>query len=287
VPIAKCVIAAAEKTGIKVFPNTATCWHFDDKVAQKYLLEAVRAPLVPSYVFCIRDTALRWVENATFPKVFKLRCGAASYGVQLVKSRRQARAICKKAFGAGFASSSGYLADYRTKLRKTKSLQELLAKIKRMPASLRTIAAGKKLLPVQKGYVLFQEFLEGNEYDTRVTVIGTRAFGFIRHNRPGDFRASGSGSIEYDVRRIDLRCVQIALETAERIGSQSLAFDFLFDQDGEPRIAEISYCYLAEAVYQCSGYWDRKLNWHDGHFWPENLIIEDLITSITGAQGSS
>ena len=49
--MARQVIMAAEAMGVAVFPNTPTCWHFDDKVAQKYLLEAVGAPLVPTYVF--------------------------------------------------------------------------------------------------------------------------------------------------------------------------------------------------------------------------------------------
>lgn len=31
--------------------------------------------------------------------------------------------------------------------------------------------------------------------DTRVTVIGHCAFGYRRYNRPGDFRASGSGRL--------------------------------------------------------------------------------------------
>src|SRR5215831_7076014 len=49
--MARQVISAAEALGLVVFPNSATCWHFDDKVAQKYLLEAVGAPLAPTNVF--------------------------------------------------------------------------------------------------------------------------------------------------------------------------------------------------------------------------------------------
>lgn len=38
-------------TGKKVFSDFNTCRYFEDKVGQKYLLEAIGAPLVPSYVF--------------------------------------------------------------------------------------------------------------------------------------------------------------------------------------------------------------------------------------------
>ena len=58
-----------ETMGKKVFPDSRTCWHFDDKVGQKYLLEAVGAPLVPSYVFYDKDEAIAWTERTEFPKV--------------------------------------------------------------------------------------------------------------------------------------------------------------------------------------------------------------------------
>ena len=32
---------ALEKAGKKVFPNSDSCWHFDDKVGQKYLFESI------------------------------------------------------------------------------------------------------------------------------------------------------------------------------------------------------------------------------------------------------
>ena len=40
----------------------------------------------------------------------------------------------------------------------------------------------------RRGYVYFQDFIPDNQFDTRVTVIGNRAFAFIRKVRPGDFR---------------------------------------------------------------------------------------------------
>src|SRR5690606_28573686 len=48
---AKQLLYSLAKKGIKVFPNFDTNWHFDDKVGQKYLLESIKAPLIPSYVF--------------------------------------------------------------------------------------------------------------------------------------------------------------------------------------------------------------------------------------------
>jgi glutathione synthase/RimK-type ligase-like ATP-grasp enzyme len=134
--------------------------------------------------------------------------------------------------------------------------------------------------PRQRGYLYFQEFMEANSFDTRVTVIGNRAFAFTRENRPGDFRASGSGRLCYDAAKIDLRCVQIALQTARRLRTQSLAFDFLFNAKGEPVIGEVSYCYMAGAVHDCPGHWDDKLNWHEGSIWPQDAILQDVCAAV-------
>jgi len=40
--VAKQIIASVENLGIAVFPSINTCWHYDDKIAQKYLLEAIK-----------------------------------------------------------------------------------------------------------------------------------------------------------------------------------------------------------------------------------------------------
>ena len=80
---AKAIILSLEAKGIRCFPNSRTCWHFDNKVWEKYLLEAVDAPLVPSYVFYTKEEALAWASKTTFPKVFKLKGGASASNVKL------------------------------------------------------------------------------------------------------------------------------------------------------------------------------------------------------------
>jgi len=277
--VARQIIAALEQKGIIVFPSTATCAHFDDKVAQKYLFEAIGAPLIPTWVFLDPSAAMKWIREATWPKVFKLRCGAGSNNVRLVRSRSEAEAVCLRAFERGFPATAGYLADMRTRLRKTKTSAQFWDKLRRAPRTMVNNFVLRRQMPRQRGYLYFQEFLPGNTYDTRITVIGDRAFGFMRANRPNDFRASGSGTIVYECGKIDNRCLEIAFRVADRIGTQSLAFDFLFGLQQEPTIAEISYCYMAAAVHACEGHWDHQGAWHEGHVWPEEAILEDLLAA--------
>ena len=84
---AKYLMNAVEKIGINIFPDFNTNWHFDDKVAQKYLFEALDLPLVKTYVFYDKKEATLWAKNTTFPKVFKLRRGSGSKGVMLAKTQ--------------------------------------------------------------------------------------------------------------------------------------------------------------------------------------------------------
>jgi glutathione synthase/RimK-type ligase-like ATP-grasp enzyme len=278
--MARDVIAAAEAMGVKVFPSTSTCWHFDNKIAQKYLLEAIGAPLVPTYVFYDLKEALHWIDRASFPKVFKLRRGAGSSNVRLAHSAAEARALAERAFSSGFSPVPHYGQDALKRYRAAKRRGDLLNVVRRIPQVLATIQNNKRMMGCEKGYVYFQDFMPGNDFDTRVTIIGDRAFGFTRNVRPGDFRASGSGDIVYDPSRVHEACLEIAFDVTRKVGSQSMAFDFVLTECQQPMIIEVSYCYDDKAVHTCSGHWDRNLNWQEGAMWPQEAILIDLLKDI-------
>ncbi len=278
--LARQIAAAFKETNLVMFPNFETCWHYDDKIAQKYLLEATGAPLISTWVFTDPSQAAEWIAHADWPKVFKLRCGAGSSNVRLVHSGSEAANLCRTAFGRGFPSEMVRMDAVKKYVSAGTNPKDLARRLWRLVRKAFIRASGGYEFPRQRGYLYFQEFMANNPFDIRVTVIGNRAFAFTRQNRPGDFRASGSGCISYDISRIDLRCVEIAFRVAHRLRAQSLAFDFLFNAKGEPVIGEISYCYLASAVHECKGHWDQKMKWHDGQTWPQDAILEDICASL-------
>jgi glutathione synthase/RimK-type ligase-like ATP-grasp enzyme len=274
---AKSLLQTLKSMGKTIFPDIATCWHYDNKIGQKYLLEAVSAPLVTTYVFYNLGEALSWIDRTTFPKVFKLRRGAGSANVRLVQNAAEARGLAKMAFGRGIKQSGGYFTDSRRKLIRVKYRGDYLGVLLRLPKAV--LQAWRKMNEYsrERNYVYFQEFMPNNDFDTRITIIGNRAFGFTRNVRDGDFRASGSGRIDYDANRVDPRCVKIAFHVAKRIGGQSMAFDFVRDLGGSPKIVEISYCYDPDAVRGCPGHWDEQFNWHEGNTWPQDAILIDIL----------
>ena len=63
---------------IKCFPNLNTCWHFDDKIKEYYLLKSLGYPVIESWIFWEKEHALDWAEKADYPVVFKLKKGAGA-----------------------------------------------------------------------------------------------------------------------------------------------------------------------------------------------------------------
>ena len=270
-----------EKKGLKVFPDINTAWHHDDKVGQKYLLEAIGGPFVKSYVFYSKQDALEWISKTNFPKVFKLRGGASSVNVSLARTKREARVLVKKAFGKGFWPINRFsrLKDRLRVLKRDKNLKAIRGIISGL-ARLIIPTEVEQFSHNQKGYIYFQEFIPGNDYDTRLAVIGNKCFGLRRYCRKGDFRASGSGLLEYNPELIDKKSIQYAFETAKKLRTQSVFFDFIWDNH-EPKIIELSYCALVRPSYEdFPGYWDSDLNWNEKIVNPQYFMIEDFIEEL-------
>jgi glutathione synthase/RimK-type ligase-like ATP-grasp enzyme len=280
---ARSVLGAAALTGLTVYPNHHTVSHFDDKVAQKYLLESVDAPLAPTWVFFSRREALAWVSTARFPLVFKLRRGAGSSKVSLVTSAGEAARLVDRMFGGGLSPVPRLTARVEQIRKRRRTARDWRRKAKDVPRLVSQLLGQRMRTPHERGYVLFQEFIPNNDHDIRVTVIGSRAFVFRRRVRPGDFRASGSGLIEYfPPGEGDPEAVHTAFSLSQRLGFQSMAFDFVTDHTtGRRLIVEISYSFNAEAVHACPGFFDPRLTWRDGHFWPQDLVIEDVASTVT------
>lgn len=274
---AKQFLFSLEQAGKMVFPDFNSSWHFDDKVGQKYLLESINAPFAPSYIFFTKKDALSWVDNAIFPKVFKLRTGSGSSNVKLVNNKKEARKLIAIAFGRGFPKFdrinnfqfrvNNYLTGREGVLGVGKGFYRLLFGNEFSSCS-----------PKEKGYVYFQDFMPGNEYDTRVVVIGKRAIAEKRFVRKNDFRASGSGDCNFE--DIDIEIIKVAFEISKKLGLSSVAFDFILNADKKPVVVELSYGFGTKGICKAPGFWDFNLNWHPGEINPGKWIIKDFIAKV-------
>jgi len=275
---AKQLIYSLDISGFSVFPDSRTCWHFDDKVGQKYLLEAVRAPLVPSYVFYNREEAYEWCKNAGFPKVFKLRSGAGASNVKLVTDEVSAKKCIKKAFGRGFRQYDP-ISNLQERWRKYRLGKTGETDIIKAFARLGYPTEHEYVAGREKGYVYFQDFIPENDYDIRVNIIYGKASAVRRKVRPNDFRASGSGIIDYDMSKVPVEAIEIAFNLTKKLKFQSMAYDFVMDGN-KPKIVELSYGFGFLPTDFKAGYWDSDLNFHEGEFNPFGWMVDGFVKEI-------
>ncbi len=265
-----------EISGKKVFPDSNSSWHFDDKIGQKYLFEALGLDAIPTLIFYDKKSAEQWIQKTEFPLVFKLRGGASSKNVKLIKSPHQARKFAKKAFRKGFKISGQWstLKDRILNFQKKKSIKSLVHVGKGLIRLARP-NYNDRMRTRDKGYLLFQKFIPGNDSDIRLVVIGARCFGMRRYCRKNDFRASGSGEKSFDHQLINTEVVKLAFEATKKLKMQSVAFDFIKDNNTY-KIIEISYAFITNNF---PGYWDSELNWHEEEVSPQKFMIEDFINT--------
>jgi glutathione synthase/RimK-type ligase-like ATP-grasp enzyme len=273
--IAKQILFSLQHSGYKVFPDFNSNWHFDDKLGQKYLLESLNIPFVNSYAFYTKETANEFISNCQFPIVFKLRGGAGSFNVKLIETKKEATAIVRKAFSNGFSNFNSinyFIEVYRKwRIKKAKFIDIL-------KATFHLISKPKfsKILGRESGYVYFQEFIPNNSFDIRVIVIGNKAFAIKRNVRVNDFRASGSGFIEYDKSNFNNQIIKLSFDISKKIKTQCVAFDFV-QKDTNPLLVEISYGFLKEGYLKCVGYWDEDLNFFEGSFDPCEWMVDLMV----------
>lgn len=279
--VAKRLLPAIEyNLSIPVYPDQNTCWHYDDKLSQFYLFEAAGIPQPETNVFWRQEDAMRYLATAKFPLVLKMWSGAASTNVKMISSREEAVKVVKVLFCEGVYR----LVDDETGLNVRRS-------IGRIRRASKWVLFGKRWDPgpwydLHKNYVLFQEFLDGNAFDTRVTVIGNRAFCFRRFNRPDDFRASGSGLIDWNPEAVDPRFISLAYRVSRVCKTQSCAIDGLYRRE-EVVAAENTYTFASWAVHECPGHYElvgdpekQEWRWISGRMWPEEAQMQDFLALV-------
>lgn len=274
---AKQLLFSLQQSGKKVFPDFNTGWHFDDKVGQKYLLEALGIKeFVPTYVFYAKSEATEWAKHTTFPKVFKLRGGAGSQNVKLVRTKEEVFRIIRKAFGKGFSPYDAW-GSLKERVRKYRLGKMPLYEVLKGFARLVIPPPYARIMGRERGYVYFQEFIPGNSFDIRIIVIDKKAFALKRFVRKDDFRASGSGSFKYEKEEFDTRCISLAFDYTQRLQAQCIAYDFVFDAKNNPKVIEVNYGFAPSGYDDCPGYWDESLTWNEGKFDPYGWMIELIL----------
>lgn len=270
---------ALEVSGKLVFPGSATCWHFDDKIGQKYLFEAAGLPHARAHVFYDRKKSLSWAAKTDYPKLFKLRSGAWSENVWLLKGSRQAARFIGKAFGRGFDATRRWnrLMKSLRRLREEKMLGAL--RLLRKGAVRKTLLTSQdRIYWEERGYAYFQELIPNSGHSFLVLVSEARAYAVRSTARTGDFRASGSGMIELGHPAIvPKECIECAFAASQKLGASFLALEMLVGDNGVFVIETDPFFYMKDAF---PGFWDSRLQWHEEATVPAHLIILKFVHDL-------
>jgi glutathione synthase/RimK-type ligase-like ATP-grasp enzyme len=250
-----------------VLPNYATIWHFESKIAQSYLFAQSLTNMPRTVVSFDYHDALQQIRQTSMPIVWKKSYGAGSKNVRLIRDRRLAEQEVKNAFCQQLWTEAKQCYHSRLSLVLHCLLQRWFwAKVRQ-----------KLMGGEQFASVYWQEFVANNPRDLRITVIGDRfAFGFWRNNRPNDFRASGSGRIDYQ-RSIPESLIRYCIALNRAHDFDSMCYDILFTPESFV-LTEMSYGYLDSAIHNASGYYELNQNdqlvFREEHTWPQMLWIE-------------
>ena len=183
--------------------------------------------------------------------------------------------LVNKAFGRGFSQYDAW-SNFKERLRKYGTGITTFKDVCKGFIRIFYTTEFAKVAGRDKGYIYFQDFIDKNDCDIRIIVIGAKAFAMKRMVRENDFRASGSGITFYKRELFDEGSVKIAFELTQKMKAQCLAFDFVY-KDGAPLILEISYGFAITIYDACEGYWDTDLNWHEGKFIPQNWMVDLML----------
>lgn len=262
----------AEKIlGKLFFPCFDTIWHFESKVAQNLLFENQMTPTPKTYVTYDYQNALEIIKKIEYPIVLKRSDGASSENVRLIENCKSLVNYSQRVFCDHLWS--GY--------RKNHSKFNLLINNFSKRWFWSFIISQFIKSDDGMGVLYLQEFIPNNYADLRITIIGNKyAFAFWRNNRPGDFRASGSGQIDYK-REIPFNILRYCQNINQTLNFDTMAYDILFR--GENFIInEMSYNYIDKAIFNAPGYYilGQEIEFINGNTWPQELWVRALIEKI-------
>jgi glutathione synthase/RimK-type ligase-like ATP-grasp enzyme len=251
----------------RVIPNYNTIWHYESKIAQSYIFHLYNIPIPKTYVTFNFLEAKELLKSSNWPLVFKKSQGAASKNVWLVRNLHKASKLMDNAY------CNQMYRETRLRIRsKFKSILKIIRNRWFLYFVLKSASGNQPT-----GALYWQEFIPGNDADLRITVIGDKfAYGYWRKNRPKDFRASGSGRVDYH-RPIPKEMLLYCVNINKKFKFDSMAYDLIY-KDSKMVITEMSYAYVDHLLYNTSGYYlvndDNTLIFEKGHKWPQELWVD-------------
>jgi hypothetical protein len=181
---ARSILFALKEKGLLVFPDYPDAWHFDDKIAQSYLLKTLGAPIPSWWVFFSRREFDEWLDTpAQFPIVAKLKAGSGSHNVKLLRGKAWGKVLCQAHVRAWLrCEPQAALQDHVERAQQPDLSGRAVPRpqdprVPQDPTARQGISRGRK------GYVYLQEFVPNEGHDMKVVVVAGKVSFLARRVR--------------------------------------------------------------------------------------------------------
>lgn len=250
------VVANLHFSGVRLYPALEHMMAHDDKAFQALRLQRTAIAAPRSFVFGDKAHAYEFLAQASYPLVGKMPAGYGSSGVRLVRNEAEGQ-------------------QYVDRQMRHRVLEKGRGKL---------TCGWQRLFPPEPvlGLVIFQEYVPDLTGDWKVLIWGGTACGIRRQNRPGDFRASGSGRIAFV--NVPEDVLDFAYSALEHLGMTWGSFDIAY-HNGQ--------CYLLEyqAIHfglttadkgkfyysrNSAGGWDKKMGRIQIEVEMASIVLSDL-----------
>jgi hypothetical protein len=144
--------------GMTIFPTYDELWLWESKRRMRDWTAAHGLPMPATHIFYNRDEALEFAEKVELPIISKTDHGDCSRGVRILRTRRDAVNLVRRAFGRGI--------------------------------SFRERSSGEK----EAGFILFQEFIP-DATEWRMIRVDESYFGHMK-KKIGDFHSGSHTALE-------------------------------------------------------------------------------------------
>lgn len=253
------VVLGLELRGCVVIPSSKYLKATNNKV----FMEILRPQKLPGK-YCDRcrffgsyEELLAASGNFSYPQVVKSASGACSLGVHLANDRQDL-------------------------LRKAKIVSRSMNVMEELKDLIRSAKhKGYRRESLHRNKFIVQEYVAGLDNDWKVLVFWDKYYILRRKNRPGDFRASGSGLFSFD-EEVDTDILTTAEEIFQCFDIPMLSLDLAKDRDNKIHLIEMQFVYFGTTTLEKSPYYCIKQadGWHQIH--EKSVLEEEYARSVVG-----
>ena len=234
-------ILVLSSLNLPVYPSPMEIYIYENKRFLYSWLKAHNLPHPETHVIYERSEAENFIEKVEFPLIVKANIGASGSGVQVLKTKIEARSYVQETF-----SSKGVPRRWGPNFAKgqlaKRGFHYILhpSDIKRKVSVYKTVKSDK-----QKGFVIFQEYIP-HDFEWRIVAINNSYFAH-KKLKAGE-KASGSLLKNYD--NPPTRLFDFAKNIMVKFNFFSQAIDAFETKDGRLIINEMQCLFGQSDPYQ-------------------------------------